>query len=246
VRSLVIVAVVALAGVAHAQEAPDPAREHYDKGLTHYNLGEFKQAIEEFKKSYEISKNPLLLFNIAQAYRLDRQWAQAAMFYRTYLRLVPDAENHDDVEELIAEADREQARQDAADQRARDAYQREKGAREAAAGRKRLRTAGLITVGGGVLLGGVGVYFAGEASAAADELTALAGAGGTWSDAYAQREADGRRDDLIGTSLLWTGGAAIVAGGALYLWGLLGEEPPARVSVTPGSGGGTVWIDFDY
>src|SRR6185436_4713873 len=109
---------------ADAADAPPPedptaraAREHYEAGLTHYNLGEFKQAIEEFKKAYELSKRPGLLFNIAQAYRLDRQWAQAASFYRTYLRLVPDAENADDVEEFIAESDREQAAQDAADGR---------------------------------------------------------------------------------------------------------------------------------
>jgi tetratricopeptide (TPR) repeat protein len=249
----VTVAVLALATPAFAQEPPveedaaaRAARQHYEAGITHYNLGEFKQAIDEFKKAYELSKKPRLLFNIAQAYRLDRQWSQAAYFYRTYLRLVPDAENREDVEEFLAEADREQAAQDTADRRARDGQLRDKAARNDAARRKRLRTAALITITGGVVLGGAGLYFAGEAADAADDLTALAGEGGMWSEAYAQIEQDGRRDDVIGTSLLVGAGAVILAGGALYVWGLLGEEPPARVTVTPSGAGGTVWFDFDF
>jgi hypothetical protein len=88
-----------------AQKDKD-AREHYEKGITHYNLGEFDQAIAEFKQAYAISGAPGLLFNIAQAYRLQGDYKQALYFYKTYLRLLPDAVNRADVEQRIAEMEK--------------------------------------------------------------------------------------------------------------------------------------------
>lgn len=79
------------------------AREHYQKGITHYNLGEFEAAILEFKQAYAISNAHGLLFNIAQAYRLGGDAKQGLYFYKTYLRLVPEAPNRADVESRIAE-----------------------------------------------------------------------------------------------------------------------------------------------
>lgn len=82
------------------------AREHYQKGITHYNLGEFDQAIDEFKQAYAISGSPGLLFNVAQAYRLKKDYENALYFYRTYLRLQPDASNRPDVEARIIEMEK--------------------------------------------------------------------------------------------------------------------------------------------
>ncbi|MFH0899283.1 MAG: hypothetical protein V2A73_01510 [Pseudomonadota bacterium] len=79
------------------------AREHYDQGITHYNLGEFDLAIGEFKKAYAITGASALLFNIAQAYRLKKDYDQALYFYKTYIRLKPDAPNRPDVEARIGE-----------------------------------------------------------------------------------------------------------------------------------------------
>ena len=78
--------------------AADLAREHYERGLAKYNLAEFDAAIVEFKQSYELSKAPRLLFNIAQAYRLKKDYASALYFYNTYLRADPNPPNLDDVE----------------------------------------------------------------------------------------------------------------------------------------------------
>src|SRR5579884_3926042 len=92
------------------QEKKDAeARDHYEKGLTHYNLGEFDPAVEEFKKAYELSNAPGLLFNIAQVYRAKEDYKQALYFYRTYLRLQPDAPNRADVEARIADLEKMQA-----------------------------------------------------------------------------------------------------------------------------------------
>src|SRR3954447_17692225 len=86
-----------------AQNAQDEARELYKKGMTHYELGEFDVAIDEFKRAYALTSAPGLLFNLAQVYRMKKDPEQAVYFYRTYLRLVPDAPNRADVEALLAE-----------------------------------------------------------------------------------------------------------------------------------------------
>ncbi len=104
--ALVAVAVSAPA-VARAQAGEDTARAeaeaHFRTGETHYNLAEYDDAIREFKVAYELSKEPLLLFNLAQAYRLKGDCGQAVRFYRTYLRLAPaDGQNRPAAEQLLA------------------------------------------------------------------------------------------------------------------------------------------------
>jgi tetratricopeptide (TPR) repeat protein len=107
--AVAVVVVLAAPTTAHAQRrgAVDPnqarARELYQKGLTHYDLAEYDRAIEEFKQAYELSERPELLFNLAQTYRAKRETAQALHFYRTYLKLKPDAPNRAEVETRIAE-----------------------------------------------------------------------------------------------------------------------------------------------
>ncbi|MGZ3427783.1 MAG: tetratricopeptide repeat protein, partial [Polyangia bacterium] len=73
------------------------------KAMTHYELGAFDDAIVEFKRAYELTSAPGLLFNIAQVYRMKKDAEQAVYFYRTYLRLMPDAPNRADVEALLVE-----------------------------------------------------------------------------------------------------------------------------------------------
>jgi hypothetical protein len=73
--------------------------------MAHYQLGEFPQAIDEFKIAYAASRAPGLLFNMAQASRLSKQYDQALFFYRSYLRARPDAPNRADVEARIIEVD---------------------------------------------------------------------------------------------------------------------------------------------
>lgn len=116
---LATVLLAATTSAALAQPAPAPApapppaptpeqtraeaKALYEKGNTHYNLGEYDEAIEAFKKAYELSQAPGLLFNIAQSFRLKKDYEQASHFYETYLRLKPDAPNRADVEARIAE-----------------------------------------------------------------------------------------------------------------------------------------------
>ena len=250
--ALAIIVLVATLSPARADEPePEPAppaaeaRAHYDKGLKHYHLGQFDDAAREYKIAYELSERPGLLFNIAQAYRLGGHPAEAAYFYRTYLRLVPDAANRADVEELIAEADAAVKADELRHRRERDRQLR---ADELAQHKRRLRLAGVITAGSGVLLAGAGSFFAVRAAGAAEDLETLAAEGGTWSDAYAGIQDDGERDDAIGTTLILTGSAAVAAGVGLYVWSLWQDEPaPARVSASMGQGGGGwLWVGWDF
>jgi tetratricopeptide (TPR) repeat protein len=96
------------AGTADAQkrkpsEQEQQARAHYKKALSYYNLREYTMSIIEFKEAYSLSEEPMLLFNIAQAYRLSRQNEEALHYYSIYLRLKPNAPNRRDVEQFIAE-----------------------------------------------------------------------------------------------------------------------------------------------
>jgi tetratricopeptide (TPR) repeat protein len=88
---------------APAAADPQHAQELFRAGLRHYNLAEFEAAIADFKAAYEATQAPGLLFNLAQAARLAHHDEEALHFYKTYLRLKPDASNRGDAELRIAE-----------------------------------------------------------------------------------------------------------------------------------------------
>jgi hypothetical protein len=98
---------------ARPAEAGVPeATAHYDKGIVQYNLGHFSEAISEFEKAYELDASPILLFNLAQAYRQEGNTERAIFFYRRYLTLAPTAKNRGDVEKRLKELEELRQRQD--------------------------------------------------------------------------------------------------------------------------------------
>ena len=46
----------------------EKAKEHYAKGKAFFDASEFEKAVDEFKESYKLSKNPVLLYNIAHTH----------------------------------------------------------------------------------------------------------------------------------------------------------------------------------
>ncbi|MCC6994839.1 MAG: tetratricopeptide repeat protein [Deltaproteobacteria bacterium] len=94
--------VCATAGRSLADPAAD-AKQHYIDGQKWYDLGEYDKAIELFKQAYSIEARPGLLFNIAQAYRLSKNFERALFFYNAFLKKVPQANNRAEVERFIAE-----------------------------------------------------------------------------------------------------------------------------------------------
>jgi hypothetical protein len=107
----VLVLVIGLGPLARAQPArpaaDDPANASeatrlYDEGKRHFDIGEYAQAIVSWKQSYLRSSAPLLLFNIAQAYRLSNNCAQANRFYLNYRRSEPHPKNQAELDKAMA------------------------------------------------------------------------------------------------------------------------------------------------
>src|SRR6185437_45844 len=74
----------------------------YDEGLRHYQIAEYTAAIDAWKQAYLISKKPLLLFNIGQAYRLSGDCQQAMTFYENYQNAEATPKNQDELDQAIA------------------------------------------------------------------------------------------------------------------------------------------------
>lgn len=100
-------ALPARSALAQTEAQKQKAREHSQSARRLYDLGRYKEAIEEYEKAYLNVEEPVFLFNIAQAYRLDGQAEEAVRAYRAYLRKAPDAPNRADVEQRIAELQRD-------------------------------------------------------------------------------------------------------------------------------------------
>ncbi|HEX4404637.1 MAG TPA: tetratricopeptide repeat protein [Polyangia bacterium] len=81
-------------------------KQLYERATRAYDVGKYNEAIEEYQKAYEIGGDPPMLYNIAQAYRLNDQPTEALRFYRRYLQRAPSARNREDVERKIAELEK--------------------------------------------------------------------------------------------------------------------------------------------
>ncbi|HEX3478321.1 MAG TPA: hypothetical protein VHT91_25045 [Kofleriaceae bacterium] len=109
VRAVVLAVALALGRLAAAQPAaPDDGAQAaeaaalYDEGKRHFDIGEYAQAIASWKQSYLRSSAPLLLFNIAQAYRLSGNCAQANRFYLNYRRVEKHPKNQAELDKAMA------------------------------------------------------------------------------------------------------------------------------------------------
>lgn len=107
----VFVLAIGLGHLARAQPAPPATDDRanateaarlYNEGKRHFDIGEYAQAIASWKQSYLRSSAPLLLFNIAQAYRLSNNCAQANRFYLNYRRSEPHPKNQAELDKAMA------------------------------------------------------------------------------------------------------------------------------------------------
>ncbi len=81
-------------------------RAHYQRASRDYDLGKFLDAIGEYQVIYEIDGDPVMLYNLAQAYRLAAEPQKAVQFYHRYLQRSPDAKNREAVEQKIADLEK--------------------------------------------------------------------------------------------------------------------------------------------
>ena len=225
--------------------------------MAHYELGEFAAAVDEFKPAYARSQAPGLLFNLAQASRLNKDYEQALHFYRTYLRVRPDAANRDDVEQRITELEpmvqvrsgREVEQLSAGSHPpparatpARRVDTRPTAVRAAAERPAEARLAGIVVGVGGVGALGAGIGLGVASLDAQNKLSSPGHAHGQL-DARRRRACTrrGQRDAAASTALYVVGGAAVATGVVLYAVGWRRDRARFAVAPAPGGGAQAVW-----
>lgn len=104
VRCVSVVLVLLVGSVRAQADDIAQAREHFRKGSKAFDLGHYREAVKEYEAAYQLKEDPALLFNIAQAYRLDGDNENALRIYKSFLNRVPDAPNRLDVERRMDEA----------------------------------------------------------------------------------------------------------------------------------------------
>ena len=96
--------------------AEDPseraAKRHYDRGQKLYNLQKFEEALEQYQKAFDAQPLPGFLFNIAQCQRNLGDYEAAIFSFKRYLKLDPETEKREQVEELIEDLETKKAEGD--------------------------------------------------------------------------------------------------------------------------------------
>lgn len=67
------------------------AKKYFEEAQRHYERGRYGEAVKAFLKAYGYSKHPVIIYNLALAYAMRKEWVQAATYLRIYLQKVPDA-----------------------------------------------------------------------------------------------------------------------------------------------------------
>lgn len=230
---------------------PTLARQHFERGMQHYDLGEFKAAIEEFKTAYSLSAAPGLLFNLAQASRLDRQYEAALHLYRSYLREQPDAPNRVDVEQRIRELvpvvrAAQVTRPPPASPAVTPAAPAMRPGREDRllwrhSGR---RLAGIVVGSLGLSALATGIGFGVAALSAQRQLSRVTAERAAWTAQNQALYTSGQRDANLATAMYVIGGAAIATGTLLYALDWMHEG--GRWALAPLPGGAQVGWACDF
>ncbi len=112
----VFVCLAVVGPTARPAFADDPAtraaRRHYERGEKLFALGKFDEALEEYQTAFDAKPLPGFLYNIGQCYRNLGDYDQAIFSFKKYLKLEPDAQNKEAVEQLITDLEDKKSRGD--------------------------------------------------------------------------------------------------------------------------------------
>ena len=87
---------------AHAQDYA-AAGQHFAAAQDAFAQGQYKRAAEEYQASYDIAKDPALLFNIGESWQRAGDGPKALAAYRAYLKEQPAAPDRATVDKRVAE-----------------------------------------------------------------------------------------------------------------------------------------------
>src|SRR5438552_14407485 len=101
-RFIVVLLALSLgaARVGHAQNF-QAAAKHFTEAQTAFKTGHFHTAADGFKAAYDITRDPVLLFNIGESYEKAHLWSKAVQYYRQYVAESPRAADRAAVERKI-------------------------------------------------------------------------------------------------------------------------------------------------
>ena len=255
---LVVLLLVLGAGAAAARA--QPAKELYREGQALYDAGQYDEAIATWKEAYVLSDEPLLLFNLGQAYRLKGECAEARVHYENYLKRGTKLHTREAIEKTLSECEeKNREKQEPGDRQqvtgnggnvspppavaVPESGTGSGAATVAVSGSERdagkRKKAAAIAVGGtGVVLLLTGVVFGVMAS---NDLEELEEADGEWNEQLQSLEDRQARNAVLGPVFIGAGVAA-VAGGAVLYWMGRREAQAAAVGAAPAAGGGVVTL----
>jgi len=214
----------------------DAFYDAYQRGLAAFKTKEYTDARSEFLRAYDLRPEPIILFNVAQTYRLELSSENAIVYYRRFLNESQIAEDlRGEAQAYVAELE--------AGLRAREEQMRQIAiakARQHGGVRQDLRASGppaaaeaslppsqtrtYIAIAGGavgVATVGVGLLFGAKARSTVDRAKALCGEQLVCDSAnYNEGKRlirDARASSTTSMVLLVAGGAAIVAGAVVFL-----------------------------
>lgn len=237
---------------------PEKARFLADRGRQLQRDGKFAEALEAYKAAYVLAPSPGLLFNLAQAYRLNGDCDDAAWMYRRFL----DTDPRDDLRNLVNDhlaklqacmhvGFRTQIETPTVPplgkvkviEPSQPARVAEPGAEPSNDGNREQQIGTYVMIGGGVALA-VAAGFAFEAHSASNDV-ADAYHGGTRAPDVRSIDDRGQRDATIATVAGITSGAALITGAVLYGLGRR-DERAQHVAVVPHPGGGEVRLAWRF
>jgi tetratricopeptide (TPR) repeat protein len=237
---------------------PEKARLLADRGRQLQRDGKFAEALEAYKAAYVLAPSPGLLFNLAQAYRLNGDCDDAAWMYKRFLETSP----RDDMRALVNEhleklascthmgfrANLDPAAHEVQampSQPPRTTVIATAGSTTAdvSHARSEQRAGAYLMIGGGVGLA-VAAVFAVDAHLAANEV-ADSYQGGARNPDIRSLDDRGHRDDAITAIAGISGGAAVITGAVLYGLGVHSERAQ-HVAVVPHLDGGEVDVAWQF
>jgi hypothetical protein len=216
-----IIATIIVVVHSHAQAAPTSptAEDLFNAGQAAYDRGDYALAIDRWQVAYQLSKEPALLYNIAQAQRLAGDCKRAVSSYKQFITGDPTSDRRPLAEDFVRELDAECG--------AVKLRVTPHPVVIASAG-NRLKVAGLASGGIGVSLLASGLLLGKHASTLGDRVTSACSVSCDW-NTEKDTDATGHRDAAIGYVLDGVGIAVILGGAVVYYVG----GSAGRVTVTP-------------
>jgi hypothetical protein len=100
--ALASVGVLALTTPALGQDADELARKHFESGVAYLQESDYENALKAFEKSYELSKRPEILLNIATVNERRNDLKAAIAALEKFLQTAPESDQRQTTEARLA------------------------------------------------------------------------------------------------------------------------------------------------